>query len=655
MDIALLIVTVDRRIPLLRLLSSLQKQTAHTFTVYIGDQNPEDYLECDIRFFQDSLRIVRIQLPRQGVSAARNELLRACADKGHNWVGFPDDDCWYEDTAFLERLEDFIGEHPEIDGLLCAWKDENGICRSGASMALNRYSAFSGTQAYVQFYSMKAIEKIGPFDEKLGPASGFPYGSGEDTDYVLRALEAGLRVVRCREMTVHHPAPAMNDTHFCAKWRAYGYGRMYLLRKHSLPLWFQLANVLYPLARLCVEGPSAWTYRKNMFLGRWQGLLNCENLEEEKGIDQHEALRRLVNRLYPMHVKSIDEILLNCVFDENVNQKKLNICLEKCDIEALGGAKCLLLSYLMQDNPELRFPEYSGPRIRGLINFWRFRNLKTLAHFSKIGRALNAAGITMLLFKGGAMKHLRPELPRTMGDVDIFVPREQKDEAVKICRDLGYLLREDAEYAIGFHTATEDAVDLHFGLYDRGPNLDALYRGLFLRAVPRKAFGVEVLLPCHEDLFFLALSNFTKNLRNHTSLKGLYISLCDCRFLMRDKPDFNWEIVREDARNSGKELEVRFGVEFMNTIVPDILPLDKLNMPVTPEMEYFCNQVIFDEDIFLNRQKECQTIRVVELKNHPWREGARIFRFLLLKRIRNYPLLVRLYFKYVFQRGTNAY
>ncbi len=93
----------------------------------------------------------------------------------------------------------------------------------------------------------------------------------------------------------------------------------------------------------------------------------------------------------------------------------------------------------------------------------------------------------------------------------------------------------------------------------------------------------------------------------------------------------------------------------MNTIVPNILPLDKLNMPVTPEMEYFCNQVIFDEDIFLNRQKECQTIRVVELKNHPWREGARIFRFLLLKRIRNYPLLVRLYFKYVFQRGTNAY
>ena len=653
MNTALLVATVDRKEPLHRLLVSLRQQTVHHFTVYIGDQNPEGYLDPVLEPFQDCLRIVRLPLSRQSLSAVRNRLIQHCIGKGHDWVCFPDDDCWYEANT-LEFLEKFARSHPEADGIVCAQKDETGHIRSGAATALNRYSAFFSAGTHVQFYTMRAIEQTGFFDERLGPASGFPYGSGEDTDYLLRALKAGLRVVRNPEMVVCHHAPNWNDGRFSAKWRSYGYGRMYVLHKHGVPLWFQLLNVLYPLARLCIEGPSAWTYRKTMFLGRWQGLWNCGKSEKEKDMKHYAALRRLVNRLYPMHVKPMDEILLNCVFDENVNQQQLDLCLGQCDIEALGGAKCLLLSYLMQNHSELRFPEYSGPRIRGLINFWRFRNLKTLAHFSKIGRALNAAGIPILLFKGGAMKYLRPELPRTMGDVDIFIPRDGKNEAVKICCQLGYLLREDASYAIGFHTPSEDAVDVHFGLYDQGPDLEALYKGLWARAVPCKAFGVDVLLPCHEDLFFLVLSNFTKNLRNHTSLKGLYISLCDCRFLMQNKPDFNWELVREDARNSGKELEVRFGVEFMNSIVPNILPLDKLNMPVTPEMEDFCNQVIFDEDIFLNLQKECQAIRVVELKNHPLREGRRIARFLLLKQLRKHPLLVRLYFKYVFQGGINA-
>ena len=153
----------------------------------------------------------------------------------------------------------------------------------------------------------------------------------------------------------------------------------------------------------------------------------------------------------------------------------------------------------------------------------------------------------------------------------------------------------------------------------------------------------------------MVLANFTKNLREHTSLKGLYLALCDCHFLLRNKPDFRWEIVREDAKNSDKELEVRFAAEFMNRIVPETIPLEKLGIPISTSMEAFCNQVIFDEDIFLQRQKECQAIRVVELKNHPWREGIRIGKFLILKQIRKHPWLVKQYLLFIERRMKNAH
>jgi hypothetical protein len=312
----------------------------------------------------------------------------------------------------------------------------------------------------------------------------------------------------------------------------------------------------------------------------------------------------------------------------------------------MGAHKSLLLSYLMRDHPELKFSDYAGPRLKGLISFHRFANMKILAHFSKIGKALNGAGIPMLLFKGGAMKVLRPELSRPMGDVDVLIPEERLEEAVRVCEGLGYLHhREESRHAVDFHTENENAVDVHHSVFDPGRDYARFHRDLFARARERAAFGVDFLLPCHEDLFFLVLANFTKNLREHTTLHGLFYALADCRFLLADKPGFAWNTVREDARNSGRELEVKFAAEFLNAVAAGTVPDAEERFPLTPGMEDFCNQVIFDEDFYLPRQKACQAIRVVELKNRPRHYGARIAKFLLLKKLRQIPAFVRWYLK----------
>jgi hypothetical protein len=356
---------------------------------------------------------------------------------------------------------------------------------------------------------------------------------------------------------------------------------------------------------------------------------------------------RIVRRFYQQYVTERDRALLDLVFHPCPTQSYLDAALEMCDIEVLGSSKSLMLSYLMREHPELQFSPYVKPRLQGLVDFFRFANIRTLSHFSKIGKALAARDIPILIFKGAVMKALRSGLSRPMGDVDILIAPEHMATAVKTCIDLGY---HDAmtgvSNAVDIVTESGDsAVDIHKAIFEGGGNADAFHRGLFARARKTEAFGVPVLMPSHEDLLFIVLANLTKNLREKTSIHGLFFALLDTRFLLGDKTDFNWDIVSENIRNTGMELPVRFGAEFMNSLVPDIIPDLDMHMPLSSKLEAYCNQIIFDEDYFRKRQAVCQNIRVVDLKTYPWHFGKMICKFLVLKKLRAIPAFVRWYLK----------
>jgi hypothetical protein len=355
---------------------------------------------------------------------------------------------------------------------------------------------------------------------------------------------------------------------------------------------------------------------------------------------------RVYRKFHDQYVTELDRALLNIVFHRSPTQSSLDEALKICDIEVLGAHKSLLLSYFMLEHPELKISAYAAPRLRGLVDFYRFANIKVLSHFSKIGKALNARNIPILLFKGAAMKYLRPELSRPMGDVDILIPPDHMGRAVKICKDLGY---HDAmtgtPHALDIHSASdESAIDIH-GAIMKDVAGDTFQRKLFDRAREVKAFGVRVFLPSHEDLFFIVLANLTKNLREKTSIHGLFYALLDAKFLLSGKAGFDWSIVGENIRATNTELPVRLGAEFMNRLAPDIIPDIDVHLPLSPKMEAYCNQIIFDEDYFNKRQAFCRNIRVVDLKNYPRHYGKIIFKFLLLKKLRNFPAFVRWYLK----------
>lgn len=270
---SLLVATVGRKNELSRLLESLACQDLSTdnFEVLIADQNPEGFLETVLAPFSSRLRLQVISIPNNGVSQARNALLPLAQGK---YIAFPDDDCYYA-ASTLQRALNGFKSFKHVRGILLEWlstpaqKKEN-VCSDISTV--NWFTAFNRGETYVQFYHREVVQAIGHFDPKLGPGTGLPYGCGEDTDYLLRAIKAGFTVLRIPGACVFHKeVNSLQDTD-PKKIRSYAMGRMYLLHKHRLPLWFHIFNILFPLFRMPFEGRRAVSYRWKMFLARWQSF-----------------------------------------------------------------------------------------------------------------------------------------------------------------------------------------------------------------------------------------------------------------------------------------------------------------------------------------------------------------------------------------------
>jgi GT2 family glycosyltransferase len=127
------------------------------------------------------------------------------------------------------------------------------------------------------FLHRKIIDKIGSFDEELGLGARTPWQSGEETDYLIRAIRAGFHIQYLPDLLVHHPDDLPDYTDQVIQ-KAYisGCGMGHVLQKHSYPFLYSLSTVVRPLlsaTRAIVNGhPRKATYFKAIATGRWNGL-----------------------------------------------------------------------------------------------------------------------------------------------------------------------------------------------------------------------------------------------------------------------------------------------------------------------------------------------------------------------------------------------
>jgi len=224
----LVVATVGRVDELEALLASLARQTHRAFTVRVVDQNEDDRLR-PVLADHPGLDLAHLRSPA-GLSRARNVALDGLAA---DLVAFPDDDCVYADDL-LERVAERFEGRAELDGLTGRAESSDGVSSSSwraDPAVLTRDNLWNRAISFTIFLRRGLVSRVGPFDEALGLGSGTPWHSGEEIDYLVRALAAGARLEYDPSLVVTHDLGADDPSTGLRDGASVGY----LLRKHGYP------------------------------------------------------------------------------------------------------------------------------------------------------------------------------------------------------------------------------------------------------------------------------------------------------------------------------------------------------------------------------------------------------------------------------------
>ena len=137
-------------------------------------------------------------------------------------VAFPDDDCAYP-PDLLERVAARLTAGPGLDGLTGrepSWTADGAV--------LTRENLWRRAISFTIFLRRQVVERVGEFDESLG----LPTASGEEFDYLIRALDTGASIEYDPSVVVDHDQKPDADAYGVREGASLGY----LLRKHRYPL-----------------------------------------------------------------------------------------------------------------------------------------------------------------------------------------------------------------------------------------------------------------------------------------------------------------------------------------------------------------------------------------------------------------------------------
>lgn len=289
-----------------------------------------------------------------------------------------------------------------------------------------------------------------------------------------------------------------------------------------------------------------------------------------KDFDSAKVFDTVVEHFYQKFITADEQAFIDLFIKPDLSQAELDVFLNSWDIEQHGADTALLLAYVMNEHPKLKFNDYTAPRLSGVKNYFRFKNLDRIAEFRKFVSALNEKGIVPLILKGGAMRHLRPNLPRVMNDIDILLKDiNSYKQALKIAEKMGYRL-VTAEHSTDLYKADNGGVlDVHWCMDYFIKNRDELTDSLFKRAQKQQVFNTECLMPAKEDMLFLLLFHLAKNVRSSSCLSALPYTVFDLKYLTSF--DIDWSVVLENIKETDSGVMILTAVKFLNRLVPGLI------------------------------------------------------------------------------------
>ncbi len=179
---------------------------------------------------------VRAATSERGASRGRNV---GTALSAAPLIAYPDDDAWYP-AGTLARVVDLFTADADIAALcgrqvtgdgrpsMLRWETEAGHVTARNFLRTSIMSTM--------FFRRSWLDRVGDFDEGMGVGSPGWYGACEESDLLLRVIEAGGRVPYLPDLLIYQDEPRDTpDEAFVAKMLSYGCGQGRLWRKRSLP------------------------------------------------------------------------------------------------------------------------------------------------------------------------------------------------------------------------------------------------------------------------------------------------------------------------------------------------------------------------------------------------------------------------------------
>lgn len=197
---------------------------------------------------------VRAATSDRGASLGRNV---GTALSSAPLIAYPDDDAWYPAGTLARVLATFIAE-PDMAALcgrqvtsdgrpsMLRWEPEPSQVTARNFLRTSIMSTM--------FFRRSWLDRVGDFDQSMGVGSAGWYGACEESDLLLRVIEAGGFVPYLPDLIVYQDEPRdAPDEAFVSKMLSYGCGQGHLWRKRSLPV--------SQLAYFCARKVAAATVR----------------------------------------------------------------------------------------------------------------------------------------------------------------------------------------------------------------------------------------------------------------------------------------------------------------------------------------------------------------------------------------------------------
>lgn len=292
-----------------------------------------------------------------------------------------------------------------------------------------------------------------------------------------------------------------------------------------------------------------------------------------------EILERISHEVFNNH--EVD--MLHLAFSPSVSQERLNSVLEGWDLNE-GDIKCRTIAFnLAKTHPEISFPEKYLKTLQDIKLSCRERYLMILSHFLKIIKVLDSKGIDYLLLKGGAMRVYRPDFSRWTADLDILVPEERYKEAQETIESIGYIPFKSI-HSTGFKDpATRQAfVDIHRFVGIGTVKAKILNEDLVRRSISLPFSSLTVRVPSPEDMVFISMVNFWKNVMERSSDNSVANLCFDLKFLKEYNGALNWDIIRSEAIATDTVEAVYIAKKILSEVLPDFFPIKFIEGDIDP-------------------------------------------------------------------------